>query len=210
MTAASLPWPNALFCAKTVIVLPSRSSRKVPAVATSCALWRPERKVYSLMPVIASAAAGPETKSTWFCAACSATASATPDDALPPMMLTPAPMSSLTAVTALSGSPASSRVLDGDRRAVDLARAVGRVVEAGLESVEVLLAVARERPGLARDDADRDLGRTGRRLGRVAARCGGLRRAGRQDERGRGDHGAQEQLLRNPHVRAFHRWKVIT
>ena len=60
-------------------------------------------------------------------------------------------------------------VLDGDRRAVDLARAVGGVVEAGLEAVEVLLAVAGERAGLARDDADRDLGRARRRLGRVAA-----------------------------------------
>ena len=34
------------------------------------------------------------------------------------------------------------------------------------------------------------------------------RRARRQDEGGRGDHGAQEQLLRNPHVSAFHQWKI--
>ena len=45
----------------------------------------------------------------WFCAACSASARATPDDALPARMLTPSPMSSLAIVTAVSGSPASSR-----------------------------------------------------------------------------------------------------
>jgi hypothetical protein len=43
-----------------------------------------------------------------FCSACSATARATPDEAVPAMMFTPSPISSLTTVTALSGSPASS------------------------------------------------------------------------------------------------------
>ena len=59
LTAATLPWPKALSCAKTTTFLPL-VSMKEPAVATSCRLWRPERKVYLLMPWIASVAAGPE------------------------------------------------------------------------------------------------------------------------------------------------------
>ena len=40
----------------------------------------------------------------------------------------------------------------------------------------------------------------------VAAYCG---RRTAVEEGGRGDHGPQEQLLRNPHVRAFHRWRGL-
>ena len=98
-------------------------------------------------------------------------------------------------------------VLDGDGRAVDLARAVGGVVEPGLEAVEVLLAVAGERTGLARDDADGHLFGPAA-VGGLTARFG-RRRACRQGQRCRDDHGAQEQLLRNPHVRAFPHWKDL-
>jgi hypothetical protein len=108
------------------------------------------------MPVIASAAAGPTRRAPVLRCLLGDREGDT-DEALPPMMLTPAPMSSLTARNRLVGVARVVFVLDGDRRAVDLACAVGRVVEAGLEAVEVLLAVACERPGLARDDADRDL-----------------------------------------------------
>ncbi len=43
--------------------------------------------MYRLTPVIASEAAGPEMKSTLFCAASGATWSATPDESLPAMIL---------------------------------------------------------------------------------------------------------------------------
>jgi hypothetical protein len=45
----------------------------------SCQVWRPERNVWSLTPVTASVAAGPEMNSTWFCSASGATCTATPD-----------------------------------------------------------------------------------------------------------------------------------
>src|SRR5690606_28999067 len=94
--------------------------------------------------------------------------------------------------------------VDGD--AVDLVRAVGGVVQTRLEAFQVLLAVAGERARLAGDHADRHL--------RGPGRCGvpaGLRRrrARRQNEGGRGDHGSHEQLLRNAHVRAFHLRRTV-
>jgi len=64
--------------------------------------------VYLLTPVIASLAAGPETKRMWFCAASGATCSATPDESEPPMILYPWPIRSLAAATAFAGSVASS------------------------------------------------------------------------------------------------------
>ncbi len=78
VTDATLPWPKALSWVKTVTFLPCRSGRKVAAVATSWYDCRPDRKVYLLMPVSASVAAGPEMNSTWFSAASGATWAATP------------------------------------------------------------------------------------------------------------------------------------
>ena len=48
---------------------------------------RPERKVYLLMPVTASVAAGPEMNSTLFCAASGPTCRATPETSEPAMIL---------------------------------------------------------------------------------------------------------------------------
>ena len=81
--AATLAWPNALSWAKIVTFLPCRSPTKDAAVAMSWYVWRPERKVYLLTPVMASVAAGPEMNSTWFSWASGATCRATPDEADP-------------------------------------------------------------------------------------------------------------------------------
>ena len=103
----------------------------------------------------------------------------------------------------LVGVAAVVAVLHVDGRAVDFHRAVGGPVEAGLETVEVLFAVAGESTGFAGDDADGDLARGAVVTRGVAALGSGLRCAGPQDEGARGDRGPQEELLRTPHVRAF-------
>ena len=86
-TAATLPCPNAESCAKTTIFRPTPLPSSDCAASTSCQLWRPERNVYLLTPVMASDAAGPEMNSTWFRAAIGATWSATPDEVEPARIL---------------------------------------------------------------------------------------------------------------------------
>src|SRR4029450_6896221 len=71
LTASTLDLPNAESGANTTTFLPL--PRYDLAVWTSWYDCRPERKVYRLSPVIASAAAGPETNSTLLAAASGAT-----------------------------------------------------------------------------------------------------------------------------------------
>ena len=61
--------------------------------------------MYLLMPVIASAAAGPEMYSTWFCAASGAICTATPDEPVPIRILTPWPIRSFASVTPVAATP---------------------------------------------------------------------------------------------------------
>ena len=64
--------------------------------------------MYLLSPVIASEAAGPEMKSTWFWAAIGASWSATPDDVAPAMIVSPWPIRVFICDTPVAGSVASS------------------------------------------------------------------------------------------------------
>jgi hypothetical protein len=60
------------------------------------------------MPVIASVAAGPLTRSTWFCSASGASCTATPDEAGPARIVMPCPIRSFAAEIAFAGSAAAS------------------------------------------------------------------------------------------------------
>ena len=167
-------------------------------------VWRPERKVYLFAPVTASVAAGPEMNRTLLSLASGATCSATPEAVEPAMILAPAPIAEVAAVTALAGSPASSASVTSIGAAVHGVRPLGGVVEADLEGRLVLRSVRGEGAGLAVDEAHLVGRATGRATALAGRRSAGAARArsatGRQGH-GRGHRHEPARQTRAPPLR---------
>ena len=120
-----------------------------------------------------------------------------PETTVPARICVPWPMRSLAFGDGRVGVALVVLPRDVERTAVDLARAVGRVVEAGLEARGVRLGVGGERTGLRGDHADGD--GAALRVGVGAASGGGGRRATDECDGRGGDERRREVLPCTPH-----------